>query len=115
MITFHFQGNINEFRQIFDLLTPLGESSAIINQLHINQEAIMAAFETLDSKLTEATTAILNEAQQAKTILDELAALSASDRITPEQLSSLSSRFDAVINGIKGIVPDAPVEPPVPA
>ena len=102
----------DEFKTIFQFMKdamPTTSESALINRLNRMEIKLMTAVEIINAKLTETTNAVVAEAIQVKAIIDELAVTSASERISPEQLTTLSARFDGVITAIQGIAPDAPV------
>lgn len=107
-VSLAYTGSPKALLETLQLFFPLGESSAIINQLIKNQEATMAAFETIDAKLNQVAAAIATEATEVKAEIDKLKALAASDKITPEQLEAISTRFDGVIAAINGIIVPEP-------
>lgn len=107
-VTLTITGEPNEIQQTLALLSPQGASPALIHLIQTTQEQIMSAVQTINDKLTETATVLAAEATQVNGKLAELAQLAASERITPEQLSSIVTRFDGVISGIKGLIPDDP-------
>jgi hypothetical protein len=114
-VSFSFNGTPEALFETMKIFFPQSNNSAIINQLKSNQEATMAAFETIDAKLNQVATAIATEATEVKTEIDKLKELAANDRITPEQLATISTRFDGIIASINGIVTPTPAtEAPAP-
>jgi outer membrane protein TolC len=114
-VSLAYTGSPKALLETLQLFVPLGESSAIINQLKKNQEATMAAFEELKTAAEEIQSAVADEFTQAKAKLEQLELLLASDTITPAQKAELLALFSNIKTGVTGIIPDATATPVTPA
>ena len=77
----------------------------------ISEEQMASLKEALNAGIEKITDAVREESAQHAAKIDELAAQFAAGDLTPEELSSALTE---VASKVRGIVPDAAVEPPAP-